>query len=163
MKLRKLETKDAGLMLEWMHDDSVVANMGTNFKEKKLEDCISFIEYSNDESKDLHLAIVDDEDTYMGTVSLKHIDMIEKTAEFAITVRSQAMGKGYSKYGMVEILRRGIEEIGLDNIYWCVSRENARAVRFYDKNGYARVECVPDSIKTNYTSEQMEKFLWYKV
>lgn len=163
MRLRKLENKDAELMLEWMHDDNVVAQLGTNFKEKKLEDCIRFIEGSSDESHDLHLAIVDDEDTYMGTVSLKHIDRENQTAEFAITVRSAAMGKGYSGYAMSEILRIGINELKLQNIYWCVSKENARAVRFYDKNGYERVEDVPAGIKQYYSSEQLKSFLWYVV
>ena len=43
MKLRKLEEKDAPLMLEWMHDPEVVADMRTNFADKTLEDCLSFI------------------------------------------------------------------------------------------------------------------------
>lgn len=38
MKLRPLEEKDATLMLEWMHDDSVVHNMGTDFSKKTIED-----------------------------------------------------------------------------------------------------------------------------
>lgn len=37
----------------------------------------------------------------MGTVSLKKIQ--NGVAEFGIVVRKQAMGKGYSKYGMDEI------------------------------------------------------------
>lgn len=161
MNLRKLKRKDAELMLEWMHDDDVVAKLGTNFKGKTLSDCIRFINSSSDETTDLHLAIVDEEDIYMGTVSLKHINKVDKTAEFAIAVRKSAMGKGYSKYGMSEILRIGIEDLYLDNIYWCVSRENARAVRFYDKNGYRRTTDVPKIITNNYSEEQLSSFFWY--
>ncbi len=40
---------------------------------------------------DLHLAIVDDNDIYMGTVSLKHIT--NQSAERAIILRSCALGK----------------------------------------------------------------------
>ena len=163
MRLRRLETKDAELMLEWMHDDDVIANLGTNFKEKQIEDCLRFIESSVNEEKDLHRAIVDENDEYMGTVSLKHIDKVNKTAEFAITIRSIAMGKGYSKYGMNEILRLGKDEVGLKEIFWCVSEKNIRAVRFYDKNGYSRVTNVPDNIKGCYTLEQQKDFLWYMV
>ena len=43
MKLRKLEEKDAPLMLEWMHDDSVVHNLATDFSKKTLDDCKKFI------------------------------------------------------------------------------------------------------------------------
>ena len=43
MKLRNLILEDAPLMLEWMHDKSVVAHLGTNFAEKTLADCQRFI------------------------------------------------------------------------------------------------------------------------
>ncbi len=163
MKLRKLELKDAPLMLEWMHDDSVVHFMGANFAEKKLEDCESFIRYSQDCEADLHMAIVDDKDEYMGTVSLKHIHPELKMAEFAVTVRKCAMGQGYSAYGMKEIIRIGLEGLGLDKVLWCVSKLNERAVRFYDKNGYKRTEDVPEYYRDMYTDEQNAMFIWYVV
>lgn len=159
MKLRPLNEKDAPLMLEWMHDPDVVGHLGTNFMEKTLEDCCRFIAFAQDCKTDLHLAVTDDADEYMGTVSLKHIS--HGTAEFAITVRACAMGKGYSRFGMAQILEHGIQKLGLDAIYWCVSRRNARAVRFYDKNGYARVETVPEHIAQSYTPEQNADFYWY--
>lgn len=34
---------------------------------------------------------------------------------------------------------KGLEEFKLKRIYWCVSPDNKRAVRFYDKNGCERV------------------------
>lgn len=159
MKLRNLIPADAAPMLEWMHDETVVGHLATNFAEKTLEDCLGFIAWSNQTQSDLHLAITDDNDEYMGTVSLKHIH--DGTAEFAITVRASAMGKGYSAFGMAEILRKGKEELGLTAIYWCVSRYNARAVRFYDKNGYQRTTQVPRSILNAYNTNQLADFIWY--
>lgn len=138
MNLRKLELKDAPLMLEWMHDPDVVQNMQADFAHKTLNDCENFIRTSQTDNKNLHLAVVDDDNTYMGTVSLKNIE--NGTAEFAITVRKGAMGKGVSKYAMSEIIRIGLEELNLKSVYWCVSPENKRAVKFYDKNGYIRIE-----------------------
>lgn len=159
MKLRPLESKDAPLMLEWMHDKSVVGHLSTNFAEKNLDDCNRFIDWSNHADTDLHLAIIDDQNEYMGTVSLKHIQ--NGSAEFAITIRACAMGKGYSSYGMQTILEKGIHELGLDAIYWCVSQRNARAVRFYDKNGYRRTDSVPNRFLQCYTPEQLDDFIWY--
>lgn len=159
MQLRKLEPGDAPLMLQWMHDESVVSHLGTNFMEKTIDDCNRFIAWANETDTDLHLAVADDSDEYMGTVSLKHIHA--GTAEFAITVRACAMGKGYAPFGMAAILEKGIRELGLTAIYWCVSRHNARAVRFYDKNGYCRVETVPQTILQAYTPEQQQDFIWY--
>jgi diamine N-acetyltransferase len=155
MRLRVLKQKDAELMLEWMHDPSVVANLQANFFSKTIEDCKSFIAAAQNSETDLHMAIADDEDTYMGTVSLKHIH--NGISEFAITVRTVAMGKGYAQYGMREMLEYGITQLMLKRIYWCVSQENQRAVRFYDKNGYIRTTEVPDSLRQGYSRD----LIWY--
>lgn len=163
MQLRKLREEDAPLMLEWMHDPSVVENLFTNFAAKTIDDCRRFIAYSLTCEEDLHLAIADDQDTYMGTVSLKHIDRATATAEFGITVRTCAMGKGYSRFAMTRILKHGIEELGLSAIYWCVSPKNERAVRFYDKHGYRRTDRVPEHILDRYPADQSADYIWYIV
>lgn len=162
MKLRQLEGKDAEFMLEWMHDDFVVKNLKTNFTNKTLMDCKKFIADSHDDSKNLHMAIVNEADEYLGTVSLKHIDDIHY-AEFAITVRKKAMGHGFSKFALNEILRIGFENYGLNCIYWCVDKMNLRAIKFYDKNRYPRVP--HEDIKTAliYTDEQINSYIWYAV
>ncbi len=158
MRLRKLELKDAPLMLEWMHDPSVVAYLRTDFLSKTIEDCNSFIQASQTMPQDLHLAVVDEHDIYMGTVSLKHIT--DTTAEFAVTVRTAAMGKGFSKFAMSEMIRIGLEDLGLAHIYWCVSRENPRAVRFYEKYGYQKINPVALS-PVGYSEEEIENYSWY--
>ena len=162
MNLRNLEIKDAPYMLEWMHDPSVIEYMNANFTEKTIEDCQNFIQYSNNQKKDVNLAIVDENDEYMGTVSLKHIDPREKNAEFAITIRKIAMGKGFSKFGMQEILKLGKEKYQLEKIIWCVSKENSRAVRFYDKSGYERIENIPENILEHYPKNMLPDLLWYQ-
>ena len=125
-------------MLEWMHDSDVVQNMQTDFAHKTLSDCENFIRSSQTDNKNLHLAVVDDENTYMGTVSLKNIE--NGAAEFAIAVRKVAMGRGFSKYAMSKIIRVGFEMLKLKSVYWCVSPENKRAVKFYDENGYRSID-----------------------
>lgn len=160
MYLRDLKIQDAPWMLEWMHDKHVVENMGTNFMTKSLEDCQNFIQWAKTANQDLHLAVTDEMDEYMGTVSLKHI--ADGTAEFAITVRACAMGKGFSAFGMDSILKKGLFEMGLEKVYWCVSPDNKRAVRFYDKYGYPRVS-VDTLNPQGYTKEQESYFIWYAV
>lgn len=142
-------------MLEWMHDPSVVENLQANFASKTLNDCECFISSAQNLETDLHMAVVDAEDTYMGTVSLKHIGY--DTAEFAITVRASAMGHGYSRFAMQSILEYGIRELELQEIYWCVSPANKRAVRFYDKNGYVRTDEIPNHLAKMYSQE----LIWY--
>ena len=159
MQLRKLKIKDAPLMLEWMHDKSVVGDLRTDFSQKTIEDVEKFIEFSWDINANLHLAIVSDEDIYMGTVSLKHIE--EGSAEFAITVRSEAMGHGYSWFGMEEILRKAFNELNLRRVYLCVSRNNKRAVRFYDKHNFNEVLDVSNNVLSRY--QGIENLKWYSV
>lgn len=159
MKIRKLELKDAPFMLEWMHDRSVVEDLRTNFLSKTIEDCECFIKNSWNDNDNWNMAIVNEEDTYMGTVSLKNIK--EASAEFGITVRTCAMGKGYSIWAMKEAMRVGIEEKGLEQIFWCVSPENKRAVRFYDKNKFERVDAGTLGTIEGYTQEQIDAYIWY--
>ena len=158
--LRRLELKDAPLMLEWMHDPSVVEHLHANFLSKTPEDCERFISGSWTDENNLHLAIADESDVYQGTVSLK--DIHDGTAEFAITIRSSAMGKGVSRAAMAEIIRIGFEEKNLDSVFWCVSPDNKRAVRFYDKNGYRRVPHERLSIR-GYDDALIRSMLWYLV
>ena len=40
--LRGLEEKDAPLMLEWMHDETVTHDLQNNFAEKNIDDCLLF-------------------------------------------------------------------------------------------------------------------------
>lgn len=161
MNLRKLLLKDAPLMLEWMHDESVTSKMATDFKSKTIKDCESFIEASEDNKENIHFAIVSDEDEYMGTVSLKHVDRVSLSAEFAITVRTAAMGRGYSWYGMEEIIRRAFEEFNLECVYWCVSKLNERAVRFYDKHNFHEAVDIPKEVLARYS--EIDNLKWYSV
>ena len=159
MKLRELKLKDAPLMLEWMHDKSVVEDLRTNFAEKTILDCENFIRNSWSDQVNWNVAIVDENDTYMGTVSLKNIK--EASAEFGITIRQCAMGKGYSIWAMKEVFRIGFEERGIKKIYWCVSPDNKRAVRFYDKNEFARIDAKELGMIEGYTQEQIAAYVWY--
>ena len=158
MKLRNLEKKDAPLMLSWMHDERVVGNLRGNFASKTLEDCEAFIESAITESN-IHLAIVSDTDEYMGTVSLKNIE--DGSAEFAITIRYEAMRRGYSWFGMRSIIEKAVDELGLESVYWCVSRKNERAVRFYDKHNFHEIVDVPQKVLDRYKG--VEELKWYSI
>lgn len=159
MRLRDLEFKDAPLMLEWMHDKSVVEKLKGNFLEKTIEDAESFIRLSANKENDVHLAIVSDEDEYMGTISLKNIE--DGSAELAIVVRSFAFGKGYAWYALEEILNKAFEEYDLESVYWRVLKENQRAIRFFDKHNVHEAFDIPEMIAERAT--QMSDLKWYSV
>ncbi len=157
MYIRKLKLKDAPLMLAWMHDKNVTEKLRTDFASKTIQDAESFIRWSWEKTENVNLAIASDEDEYMGTVSLKHIE--EGKAEFAITVRTEAMGRGYSWFGMESIMEKAFSELGLDCVYWCVSKDNNRAIRFYDKHNFHEVFDIPKKILDRY--ENVNNLKWY--
>ncbi len=159
MDIRELKITDAPLMLEWMHDISVVGKLRTDFSSKTLQDAEGFIEASWEDKDNINMAIVSDEDEYMGTVSLKDIE--DGRAEFAITVRKKAMTHGYSWFGMERILDKAFNELNLECVYWCVSRENVRAVRFYDKHNFHETLDIPQNILERYKG--IENLKWYSV
>lgn len=157
MKLRKLQVKDAPFMLEWMHDIKVVQYLRGDFPNKTEDDCLGFINKAQDETENIHLAIVNDHDEYMGTVSLKNIR--KSTAEFGIALRTCAIGKGYATFAMKEILEYGYRERGIAIVHWCVDQGNLRAIRFYEKQGYQRCDAPEQTFR--YSEEEKHKYIWY--
>lgn len=158
MKLRNLEEKDAPLMLEWMHDEDVCRHMQANFAAKTLDDCKKFIQDSQTDYDNYNFAIADDADEYMGTVSLKHVDRVERHAELGIIVRKAAMGKGFSAYAIRAVMQFA-KEAGLNRVVWCVLKENVRANRFYVKCGYSLTDDVPASMLERYRG--VTRLNWY--
>lgn len=158
MLLRQLQPGDAPFMLEWMHDLEIVQYMGKNFGEKDLNDCLQFIDAAKSDSQNLHYAVVDENGRYMGTVSLKHLGLVPNTAEFAITLRRCAMGKGYAQYAISKIFEYGSEKYGIKQVLWCVKAENARAIHFYDKRGYPKADCIPVCYSELYLDDTL---IWY--
>ena len=139
--LRELKEKDAVLMLEWMHDPDVQKGFRKNMMDATLEDAREFCKNSKIPNviscgDNLHFAIVNGEDEYLGTVSLKNIDTESLTAEYAITTRKKVagMGVGYAATGM--ILNKALNEYGLRKVYLSVLENNKAAINLYEKSGF---------------------------
>lgn len=153
--LRKLVIEDAEKMLEWMHDESVVGLLDKDFASKTKRDCEDFIKSLDNVDSEEHLAISDANGEYLGTVSLKNIDLITKRAEMAIVLRKCAMGKGYSKEALKDIFEYGTKKYGIKDYYWYVNPNNIRAIKFYDKNGYNKINPISIGLLD-------KKYIWYK-
>lgn len=166
-KLRQLKYKDIDLMLEWMHDESVTKFMQKNFMGYTRDDCALFVEkcledYKNCQPSNINFAIIDENDTYLGTVSLKNIK--DNNAEFAIAIRSSAMGGGCANYAIKEIIRWAFKETNINLIYWYVRKDNVRAIKFYNNNGFTTVDIR--SLNTELKIKNISKYnncLWYSV
>ena len=133
--LRPLMEKDAPRMVAMMQDAGTTQYLQIGGPDYTLETALGFICIAADESQNLHRAVVDAQDVYQGSVSLKHIDLQKREAEYAISMHPDAQGKGAAKAASAGILELA-RQLGLKRVYLNVLAENERANRFYQKFGF---------------------------
>ena len=94
-KLRFIQEKDAEGMLDWMHDPKINYFYTDKIRNATKEDVLQFIQNAERQRMDAttyHYAVVDEQDEYLGTISLKNIEPV-KGAEYAISMRANIMDK----------------------------------------------------------------------
>jgi len=160
VRLRKLEEKDATGMLEWMQDPDINGRMHFKKGGISLEKTKEFIGKAQNTEENLHLAITDDKDEYLGTVSLKNIDQESSNAEFAIAIRTCAMGRGVSKYALKAILEISFYELNLHKVYLYVRSDNTRAIKFYEKCNLKREGVLREH---DYDGTIYRDLIWYGI
>lgn len=79
---------------------------------------------------------IDYNDEYIGSISLKHINPIDKNAEFAISIRKKYREQGLGKEAIHLILQIAFEELNLNKVYLNVLSNNERAIRLYQSVGF---------------------------
>jgi len=140
VKLRKLQKEDMEGMLEWMSDSDIRQNFrfgADRLDEKRILQFIENAEIMPIEGKSVHYAIADKEsDEYLGTISLKEVSTVNKNAEYAISLRKKAQGKGIASKATKEILRLAFDEFKFERIYLNVFSDNVRAIKLYEKCGF---------------------------
>ncbi len=159
--LRPLKEKDAPRMLEWMNDPDSTQFLRIGGKKYTIKDTLAFIEKAKDESNNLHRAIVNDKNEYLGTISLKNINHDKGDAEYAIAIHPEARSTGAAFWASKEIFKTAKNELGLRLIYLNVQKNNIRANRFYKKL---------ESLGLKYTKESLIEIngcsvilLWYEI
>lgn len=137
MFLRQLEEKDIPGMLEWMHDPAINQFFRFDADAMDRDKVLEFVTKARlKDRKNIQLACVNEDDTYLGTISLKDINRHDQTAEYAISFRAAAHGTGAARYATQEILRIAFSEENLCKVYLNVLSENTHAWNFYEKQGF---------------------------
>jgi diamine N-acetyltransferase len=160
MKLRKLAEKDAPFMLEWMKDENVKCYFRFNSDNITYESTLQYIEQSHQAINSYHFAIVDDSDEYLGTVSLKDVDIHAQCGEYAIALRTKAQGKGAGRYATEEILKFAFEQLGLNRVYLNVLSDNIHAINFYKKIGFIYEGEFYQHIKLR---DELKSLMWFRM
>lgn len=136
MKLRPLKKNDAIPMLEWMQDPNINSFFRFSPDNVSIESCESFIE--NSFTKENRHYAIEENGEYQGTISLKHIDYHNKTAEYAIALHQKSRGKGLGTKASKQILMIAFEELALNKVYLDVFSDNAPAIHLYQKLGFRK-------------------------
>lgn len=161
MRIRKLKIEDSIKMLEWMHNTDINQYFKSDFSSATKDTVMDFITYAMAERKnERHLAVTDNNDCYMGTVSLKNIDSKNKNAEYAISLCPEAIGKGYANFATKKILDIGFAEYSLIKIYLNVINRNVRAIKFYEKFGFIKEGEFKEHLIIR---GQQYNLLWYRM
>ena len=135
--LRPLKEKDAPLILEWLKDKDVTRFFRFDTENATIDSTLEFINSSQNNNDSIHFAIAaSEDDEYLGTVSLKNIDQSAKTAEYVISLRKRAQGKGYGYEATVKILDYAFCQLNLVRVYLNVFSDNKKAINFYEKFGF---------------------------
>ena len=136
--LRRLEIADAEPMLEWLKNPDIYEKMQYDPDGQNLEKCREFIQDSWLDDENYHYAVVNGKDEYLGTVSLKNVDVQNQTAELGIVIHPKASGLGVGSEALRKIMEKAFEELLLNKVYLYVRVDNEKAVNFYKRN---RMEC----------------------
>lgn len=146
-------------MQEWMRNKEIRNCFRMQVDPDNNQAIENFINNSfTEENK--HYAIIDENDIYQGTISLKNIDMIDKNAEYAIVLRKEAMNKNIAKEATKILLNIAFENLGLNRIYLNVLSDNLRAIRFYEKMGFLYEGEFKNHI---YLRNQFHSLKWYAI
>lgn len=157
--LRQLKVEDTEGIMEWMEDPSINCYYRFDAKSITYEKVIDFIENSFTD-KCRHYAIVDINDEYLGTISLKDIDLINKNAEYAIALRKKAIGSGIAKSATVEILQIAFVNLNLNKVFLNVLSDNHRAIHFYEKMGF---EFEGEFLEHIFLKGEYRNIKWYSI
>lgn len=161
--LRRLLEKDVPFMIEWMRDEDIQQRFQKDMKSITEEQALAFCRSSEipeklTENISIHFAIVDEKDDYLGTISLKNISLLNRTAEYAISTRKCVHGKGVSKEATRLLLEKAFDEYGLHKVYLNVLKDNIRAIHFYEKCGFVYEGEFREHIMKN---GEYKTLVWY--
>lgn len=161
VRLRKLESKDCDGMIEWMQDEEIRHSFRKNMGDRTRDDALAFITDARNvllDGRDMHYAVVNDSDEYMGTISLKAINKKDRNAEYAIGLRKKFWGKGVAQKATRELMKIAFQELQLEKVYLNVLSDNDRAIRLYEKCGFVLEGEFRNHL---YLDGQYQNLRWY--
>jgi len=125
--LRPLQEADAdGDYVGWLNDPVVCAHNSHHIFPYNKNKALAFIESTQTATDKIVLAVcLKKNDLHIGNISLQQIDLVNRSAEFAILLGNrQYWGKGVGKEAGQLLLKHGFMELNLHRIGCGTSAEN---------------------------------------
>ena len=137
--LRPLVAEDAPHTLELRHDlDANQVSMGHPFP-VNIENEREWISnlYTGQQRENIYLAIVHRETSlFLGYLSARKINTIDRTAWFGIFINKESRRKGYSSEAMTAFLNYLHQVFNLRKILLEVQSRNQKAINLFEKVGF---------------------------
>ena len=118
--LRPLTESDVnGPYLKWFNDPEVSAANGHHYRPFTKDEALAYVHRAAVATDEFVLAIAArDDNRHIGNVTLRRIDAIAKSAEFAIVIGDKtAWGKGYGKEVGRLVLDHAFNELNLQRVH----------------------------------------------
>lgn len=148
LRLRLLEEADLPLTLKWRNQDHIRRWFFHSDLISPQQHFDWFRGYSDRD--DDFVFIIEEaqaEKLPIGQVSIYHVDWEERSAEFGrlMIAEPQAAGRGLARVATQAALSFAFQELGMEEVYLEVYKENVKAVTIYRNVGF-QIEKVWDNI-----------------
>ena len=133
--LSPVNKDDVEIYTKWLNDEGVAVNLGQYAKVISLNSEQKFLEEVT--SDGYNLAIVKNDDTLIGNISLFSINHICRSATTGLFIgEKENRGKGYGTEALRLVLNFGFSALNLHNIMLNVYSDNTQAITCYKKVGF---------------------------
>jgi diamine N-acetyltransferase len=138
MRLRELERSDLETLNRWRNAPEVVEWLGAPFLYIGPEvDAQWFDEYLKARDRNIRLAILADDDRFVGCVNLTGMHPVNRSAELSIWIgETTHWSQGLGFLACAAALEHAFRDRNLHRVFLYVLVTNERAIRLYRKLGF---------------------------
>ena len=137
VRLRPVGAADLDRVMDWINDPSVTQFLALGRAPVTREEEKQWLEERPANERRLTIETLAGE--YLGAAGLHAIDFIDRNAEVGMVIASEKnWGKGYGRESLRLLVGFAFRSLNLHRLYLRVYAYNDRALRLYDRAGFAR-------------------------
>ena len=148
IRLRPIRMSDAEMCFRWVTDLEVSRHLGLLTPPTDVHQERAWISRALVSPEQQRVFVIEDEESRpIGTCGLRAIDPTAGTATLGIMIgEKKAWGRGYGTAAVKALLRHAFEGLGLAVVRLSCHVDNTRALRCYEKSGFAPIEHTSDRL-----------------